>query len=164
MKIGRNDPCPCGSGKKYKKCCIDKDIDFNTIQVGNSVNGEQGNGKVTAQDPLLQQLNSMMQEGYSLYDNNEDEKAVETWWDVWQKSVEWFAPKNISSVKELDQLTDSSMSQSFSNWVQDFEMAVSGAGNKNSKYLEMDYEYTTDFGMLLLDSNPHFLMNMGRTP
>ena len=21
---GRNDPCPCGSGKKYKKCCIDR--------------------------------------------------------------------------------------------------------------------------------------------
>ena len=21
---GRNDPCPCGSGKKYKKCCINK--------------------------------------------------------------------------------------------------------------------------------------------
>lgn len=20
-KIGRNDPCPCGSGKKYKNCC-----------------------------------------------------------------------------------------------------------------------------------------------
>ncbi len=23
-KIGRNDPCPCGSGRKYKKCCIGK--------------------------------------------------------------------------------------------------------------------------------------------
>jgi hypothetical protein len=23
-KVGRNDPCPCGSGKKYKKCCLDK--------------------------------------------------------------------------------------------------------------------------------------------
>ena len=22
---GRNDPCPCGSGKKYKHCCLDKD-------------------------------------------------------------------------------------------------------------------------------------------
>jgi len=22
--IGRNDPCPCGSGKKYKKCCLNK--------------------------------------------------------------------------------------------------------------------------------------------
>ena len=21
IKVGRNDPCPCGSGKKYKKCC-----------------------------------------------------------------------------------------------------------------------------------------------
>ena len=25
IKIGRNEPCPCGSGKKYKKCCIDKE-------------------------------------------------------------------------------------------------------------------------------------------
>ena len=22
FKVGRNDPCPCGSGKKYKKCCL----------------------------------------------------------------------------------------------------------------------------------------------
>jgi len=25
MKTGRNDICPCGSGKKYKKCCLIKD-------------------------------------------------------------------------------------------------------------------------------------------
>ena len=25
MKVGRNDPCPCGSGKKYKHCCYAKD-------------------------------------------------------------------------------------------------------------------------------------------
>ena len=25
LKIGRNDPCPCGSGRKYKRCCIGKD-------------------------------------------------------------------------------------------------------------------------------------------
>ena len=24
QKIGRNEPCSCGSGKKYKKCCLDK--------------------------------------------------------------------------------------------------------------------------------------------
>ncbi|QUH20553.1 SEC-C domain-containing protein [Alkaliphilus sp. B6464] len=24
IKIGRNEPCPCGSGKKYKKCCLNK--------------------------------------------------------------------------------------------------------------------------------------------
>lgn len=24
-KVGRNQPCPCGSGKKYKQCCLDAD-------------------------------------------------------------------------------------------------------------------------------------------
>jgi len=24
-KPSRNDPCRCGSGKKYKKCCLDRD-------------------------------------------------------------------------------------------------------------------------------------------
>jgi tetratricopeptide (TPR) repeat protein len=40
MKIGRNDPCPCGSGKKYKKCCeaVREVGSFNqaaTLQTGN---------------------------------------------------------------------------------------------------------------------------------
>jgi hypothetical protein len=26
-KTGRNDPCPCGSGKKYKKCCLSQDLE-----------------------------------------------------------------------------------------------------------------------------------------
>lgn len=26
-KIGRNEPCPCGSGIKYKKCCLPHKID-----------------------------------------------------------------------------------------------------------------------------------------
>lgn len=25
MSVGRNDPCPCNSGKKYKRCCLEKD-------------------------------------------------------------------------------------------------------------------------------------------
>jgi hypothetical protein len=24
-QLGRNDPCHCGSGRKYKQCCLDKD-------------------------------------------------------------------------------------------------------------------------------------------
>jgi len=31
-KIERNDPCPCGSGKKYKKCCLGKSLNFNGHQ------------------------------------------------------------------------------------------------------------------------------------
>jgi preprotein translocase subunit SecA len=29
-KVGRNDPCPCGSGKKYKKCCLPKEEEVRT--------------------------------------------------------------------------------------------------------------------------------------
>jgi uncharacterized protein len=25
-QAGRNDPCPCGSGKKYKRCCLGKQL------------------------------------------------------------------------------------------------------------------------------------------
>ncbi len=32
MKIGRNAPCPCGSGKKYKNCCLAKSRSSVTVQ------------------------------------------------------------------------------------------------------------------------------------
>lgn len=32
MKIGRNDPCHCGSGSKYKKCCLEKDRQASAAQ------------------------------------------------------------------------------------------------------------------------------------
>lgn len=25
--VGRNDPCPCGSGKKYKRCCLGQSVE-----------------------------------------------------------------------------------------------------------------------------------------
>ncbi len=36
-KIGRNDPCPCGSGKKYKKCCIGKGLEYGSYD--DNING-----------------------------------------------------------------------------------------------------------------------------
>lgn len=35
-KVGRNDPCPCGSGKKFKKCCINKKDRKQIVMVGSS--------------------------------------------------------------------------------------------------------------------------------
>jgi len=34
-KVSRNAPCPCGSGKKYKKCCWGKDFDWEEDEEGN---------------------------------------------------------------------------------------------------------------------------------
>ncbi len=51
-KVGRNDPCPCGSGKKYKKCCEDKlgakrKFEASVISSGLS-SGKELEGKATS--------------------------------------------------------------------------------------------------------------------
>jgi len=38
--VGRNDPCPCGSGRKYKQCCLPKDRAAQARQVGLRRNDE----------------------------------------------------------------------------------------------------------------------------
>jgi hypothetical protein len=32
-KYGRNDPCPCGSGKKYKRCCLEAQAPSSTLNL-----------------------------------------------------------------------------------------------------------------------------------
>ena len=37
QKLGRNDPCPCGSGKKYKHCCLKAEQDFSADDTAEAV-------------------------------------------------------------------------------------------------------------------------------
>lgn len=47
MKIGRNEPCPCGSGKKYKKCCLDKPEEQRYAEaVSNSINNIKNEARI----------------------------------------------------------------------------------------------------------------------
>jgi hypothetical protein len=58
MKIGRNSPCPCGSGKKYKKCCAQRPapgFDFRKV-VGVSVNRGKHEIIYVTKDILLNTL------------------------------------------------------------------------------------------------------------
>lgn len=41
MTTGRNDPCPCGSGLKYKRCCLDKDAGWIPPEVRESIARQQ---------------------------------------------------------------------------------------------------------------------------
>lgn len=49
-KISRNDPCPCGSGAKYKRCCIDKS--FTWVR--------DSDGTVSREIPMMAALRVMM--------------------------------------------------------------------------------------------------------
>jgi hypothetical protein len=50
-KVGRNDPCPCGSGKKYKKCCYGKE-DQETDKSHSASIGRTRPGKSAPQFPI----------------------------------------------------------------------------------------------------------------
>ena len=39
-KVGRNDPCPCGSGRKYKKCCMAKNEESREADISPIISDE----------------------------------------------------------------------------------------------------------------------------
>jgi hypothetical protein len=61
QKIGRNDPCPCGSGKKFKKCCLDAQrldapsgsIEDDALDFASSA-FDEAEGQMLAYDPFVE--------------------------------------------------------------------------------------------------------------
>lgn len=65
MKIGRNDPCPCGSGKKYKKCCylqnnnLDTEINLKESDADNCEDDLLSSSENFNESVLIQTINSL---------------------------------------------------------------------------------------------------------
>jgi uncharacterized protein YecA (UPF0149 family) len=63
-KVGRNDPCPCGSGKKFKKCCEPeklRDAAQRASELRNTICDDWGRPwRVIADDPLDLLSNSVL--------------------------------------------------------------------------------------------------------
>lgn len=71
--IGRNDPCPCGSGKKYKKCC-------------------EGKQQLTAENVFQEEIENILQTFYNSYPERKDVKQyfelVQHWMPKLQKTLQ----------------------------------------------------------------------------
>lgn len=59
-KIGRNDPCPCGSGKKYKKCCLAKDKEIKKVSQLKNDSKDIRNSKIT-DNPSIQEMKGQIE-------------------------------------------------------------------------------------------------------
>lgn len=66
--IGRNDPCPCGSGKKYKKCCANKEV-------------------ITVAEVLDDELERTLQTFYDLYPMKKDYEAYHAVVKKWNEAL-----------------------------------------------------------------------------
>ena len=99
-KTGRNDPCPCGSGKKYKKCCLDNDqiktyegsLPFEDYFVNlPPVWGEKNSKSTeTMDDYWYEPKPGRMRSKHTCYGDlrknltkisQEQEKIIDDWWD-----------------------------------------------------------------------------------
>ena len=73
-KHGRNDPCPCGSGKKYKQCCMEADlaVDAQSASQVQLVNSLVDQGKTLHQQGQLAQAHANYEAALQLKANHPD--------------------------------------------------------------------------------------------
>ncbi|WP_276316350.1 SEC-C metal-binding domain-containing protein [Paenibacillus artemisiicola] len=60
-KVGRNAPCPCGSGNKYKKCCLEKDAAARFAGRGAGAPDGQAGGFAVAVPESLADMNAAVE-------------------------------------------------------------------------------------------------------
>lgn len=116
MKIGRNDPCPCGSGKKYKKCCLAGTF----VQAGK-------------EETIRKRLVDNLLEFYNKQHRDTIEEAHQIFWDD-------FAPRDHLDGHALDIAY-----QNFFEWIT-FDFIIDPDANKTliDLYMEHNKRLTQD--------------------
>ena len=135
-KTGRNDPCPCGSGKKYKKCCLDKGHAWSS-----------------------RELDDLMQKGYRFWEKRQDTKASEIWLEVWDRLKARFSP-DMKSIEDAERIF--SGEELLINWCQDLEMVLGNAARDDGSFHEKRMDYCEEFCTLFPESESLILFNMKR--
>jgi SEC-C motif len=83
MSVGRNDPCPCGSGRKFKQCCLPRQSDAEATRVrvrtaeGRVVMAVVKHAATTWGEPLLRHA----WEDFWLYEDVPDDMHAEPEWE-----------------------------------------------------------------------------------
>lgn len=130
MKIGRNDKCYCGSGKKYKKCCLNKDENLTAAQIASKAFKQYTYEEVDAMktEEIIAKLNELgipFDEKQFLEDVMNEYSAddlSEKWFERYNLSIEgrdedfpWFAawilwerlaPADHLSLEQIDELLE----------------------------------------------------------
>lgn len=115
ISAGRNDPCPCGSGRKFKKCCMNKE----GVQPGYSIDlrGERIPEKFkTASD--------WMEAGYQHNGRGHFRKAYACWKACWLE-MGFLLPPTLLDPDEAEETGAFHGYEWLNNWLQDFENLLS---------------------------------------
>lgn len=122
--IGRNDPCPCGSGLKFKKCCLNKP---------QAVSGPIEN----ANEP-----DALIVEGYDLLDQGDEAGACAVWLMMWEALKARITP-DMKSIGDAETLFGDDLS--LSDWAQDVETELANAALDNPAFHEKRVRFGREF-------------------
>jgi len=140
-KIGRNQPCPCGSGKKYKHCCFGK-VDFSVSEI-----------------TMPDIVDGLMDEGYLLLEEYKTQQACDTWLELWEELKTRFKPE-FNSIRDADILDSGSFF--IYDWCQEFESQLGNAGIDDPVYYQKRIDYCDEFCALFPESDVLIMQNMKR--
>jgi uncharacterized protein len=104
--VGRNEPCPCGSGKKYKKCCEKE----NVVNIDSMVNQELDVLQAQLYDFIATAQDPKMEEEYHEYLKKMDLMKADP--DIYEMAfVSWYGStqKDEGGVRLIDRFIDKSV-------------------------------------------------------
>lgn len=85
MKLGRNDPCHCGSGKKYKKCCQEADEKLEVATMAVQKENKQRKEEASSYDPLTDPCPLSVNEPDFSELTEEEKVRIDCWWMVYEE-------------------------------------------------------------------------------
>lgn len=143
VKIGRNDPCPCGSRKKYKHCCL-------------SMRPQR---PLSAQRGETLPVERLLSDGEKLFEKDNCIEACNKWIAAWE-IVKTYIDDSVRSIEELDKKLEWPVN--LFNWCQDLELELGNAGVNDNSFLRTRINYCREFVERLPDSDENIILNMLR--
>ena len=108
-KIGRNDPCPCGSGKKYKKCCLNKEKTTTSKEQVPLVNELYGNSLFSYHNQYVhtkkvknEEINKKLLNIYDYGKKMSSKEVMDNYLEVMNSLLSYAKENNIKTIEELD--------------------------------------------------------------
>ena len=163
MTVGRNDPCHCGSGKKYKKCCLDRD-EAQAVKP-EPVTPTVRDQKKKPQTPYCPSpipskvIHEKMESGYKLIARQKCVEGCNVWLELWD-SIKVVIPPEVMTVDHTDDWNPDG--QYFSNWCQDLEMELGNAACDDPSFHQKRLQFCQEFCDVFPESDENSLHGMKR--
>ena len=150
MKIGRNQPCPCGSGLKYKKCCLNKTKEENKILNSDDVKYMEKHNFI---DPFTYHDNyihtkkvratKINKKLLNIYDNKKNlsiKNIIDDYLEIMNYILDYADKNDLHTIEKIDD----------TNLISDFMINVIGAFEEEILNLKKD-EYNLNITNQYLD-------------